>query len=97
MTKVSVRKFIDDYVNNGSFSLSGNDHMTYIKEQGYICIKVQNNIEHSLDSLKLFAHKLNAIDEWLMENIGYDNFNRTGPWIWFDSEEDAIYFSLRWL
>jgi hypothetical protein len=32
--------------------------------------------------------------DWLLENIGYDNYNWTGGIYWFNNEQDALWFVL---
>jgi len=36
------------------------------------------------------------VHRWCIDNIGEDHYTWSGTDFWFESEEDAVMFSLRW-
>lgn len=50
-------------------------------------------ISYPLDS----GHKIAKIMDWCQEQFGYDNFYRSRDAFYFDNEDDATLFKMRWM
>ena len=77
---ISVRAYIDSYAENPPDVPS---HYDVLKNAGYIPIRINGN-------------RWGPIFDWLQENIGWENYNSTGNTFWFNSEQDAVLFALKW-
>jgi hypothetical protein len=81
---VPVRKFIDAYLNSPDH-LTIRDHMTYFESQGYTRVCLEMPIPQQIQA-----------ENWCIDNIGLENFDRTADAWWFDRPEDATLFTVRW-
>lgn len=41
-------------------------------------------------------HKWVDVHSWCKEHVGHDNYTWTGSMFWFDTEKDAMFFTLKW-
>ena len=62
------------------------------------------NYRAILDKAGYYSVLLNAsghtqwkeVHKWCNEHIGHDNYTWTGSRFWFDTEKDAMLFTLKW-
>ena len=78
---ISVRKYIDKYAENHDYTSS---HYDIFELVGYIPVSIERN------------QSWGELIDWLLKNIGWENFNITGTVFWFNTEHDAVMFALRW-
>lgn len=77
---ISVRTFIDNYI---AYPGNVNRYYQLLLDEGYIPVEV-NQFPGS------------ELQKWAMENIGWENYNWTGNVFWFNNEQDATIFRLKW-
>lgn len=85
--RISVRKFIDDLVWTKSVSLERTSVPDLVQEcllAGYIPVELEV-VDRDVRRRHL---------DLAFEHIGHDNYNWFGGTIWFNTEEDAVWFSL---
>lgn len=80
MAMIKVRNYIDTYIVNPGNKAK---HYDILMAAGYIPV-----------TLKKYHGK--ELHDWAMAHIGWENYNWTGSTFWFNTEQDAILFSLRW-
>jgi hypothetical protein len=85
---MTIKEFIDHisklrYNNELVEPIDWND---IFQSRGYFGVKVPKN---TLDNGNEQWH-------WCNENFGSDNFTWTGDQYWFEYEEHALWFALRW-
>lgn len=56
------------------------------RDAGYFCV------HPAVDSLS----KWPKMHEWCQEQFGRDHYSWTGSTFWFENEQDAVLFTLKW-
>jgi hypothetical protein len=79
--KVSVRQYVDSACLEGR--LPATTHYQLLMNAGYYPVKMYKYVGLPLH-------------DWLMEHVGYDNYNWTGSVFWFNTQSDATWFALNW-
>ena len=79
----SVRMFVDNHISVWA-SNRQLDHRNILLDAGFYPVYV----EHKFDT--------RHIHEWCIENIGYDKYNWVGKEFWFENEDHAVLFALKW-
>ena len=79
--KIPVRQYIDNYLETHPGDVTS--HYNMLKSAGYYPVCTNRYIGM-------------PIHDWLIEHVGYDNYNWTGRVFWFNKEKDAIWFALKW-
>lgn len=75
---------INDFINSLDRNLLvGKDWRVLLKEHGYYSIRVGEG-------------DWQAVHEWCQKYIGEPHYTWTGEVFWFETERDAVTFSLRW-
>lgn len=88
MAKDNIRDFIDAWGQwDGSYhqNLNNPRWSCRFEEAGYY------NVEVDFD-----ASTWALMHTWLQEHVGYEHYAHQGNDFWFDSEQDAILFALKW-
>lgn len=89
-----IKEFVGEYLEEiHSRQLEGDEPPTIdwnnmLESGGYICIS----------SGKLgWTGEFREAAQWCREQFGREHYYFTGGSFWFDREEDAVMFALRWL
>lgn len=79
--KLPVREFFDRFVRNPG---DVGKHYDFLLGAGYVPVHMNRYVGVDLHV-------------WVERNLGRHNYNWTGSVFWFNNEQDATLFALRWL
>lgn len=86
---ITVRQYIDKLILENSNAVTPMEYYydlrSKIKEQGYVCVTVPLNLKYDHDHT-----------HWLLDKIGFENYNWIGLDYWFNEPKHAILFALTW-
>ena len=80
----SIYEFVSDYVHNPHEIVDWNE---YLEQAGYFCVVIDGRYTRT---------ELRERSDWIKERCGPDHCYWTGHRFWFDREEDAVLFALKW-
>jgi hypothetical protein len=81
--KISVRTYIDTAIDRGL--LLPTNHREVLRDAGYYEVEIDNT-----------GPRWREIHNWCEANLGWENYNWTGSTFWFNTDEDRVFFMLRW-
>lgn len=77
---MTIREFVDSH---NTWNTTSNNWREFLKEQGYY-------------SVSAGAGSWADIHEWCDQHIGEQHYTWTGEVFWFETEQAAVMFALRW-
>lgn len=77
---MTIREFVDSH---NVWNTNASNWREFLKEQGYYPVAAG-------------AGSWADIHEWCVDKIGEQHYTWTGEVFWFENEQDALLFTLRW-
>lgn len=90
----SIRAFIDQV---DRFDIADDviiDWNRLLEDQGYVKVALPSCRYFPPRAVRNFPPQ--AVRDWCCDQFGEDHFTWTGRWFWFETEEAAMLFLLRW-
>jgi hypothetical protein len=82
---MTIRDFTQSILDGSGDDTLARDWEGLLTQQGYCSVPIQTNREFL------------QVNAWCNQHIGEDHYVWTGSSYWFETDEAAVLFSLRWL